>query len=236
MDIGIRSHDAFCNFDSDVFSVNAVFFKSSFHDIKDIAADKVQTRKVKGHRDNRFASIQFRSHFLTDNVNDVAIKLMDLARFFESANKDRRIQKTILRIHPTGQRFHTAESFRNRTDHRLVVNLDVTIIYSLVNVVYHVILQHKRLAQIFIVITEKVITRLFLNLACNLSLFAGIDHRFKIINLTDPDVHIHRNLGNDAFDIFADFTKLVLNIFHVSNDRKMVIRHATNQVIREYFF
>ena len=66
---------------------------------------------------------------------------MDLSRFFKSADKDSRIQETILRVNPASKSFHTAECFRNCTDNRLIKNFDVAIFYSFVNVVHNVILQ-----------------------------------------------------------------------------------------------
>ena len=104
----------------------------------------------------------------------MTVKFVDLTGFFKGTDKDRRIQKTVLRIDPTSKGFHAAERLRNRADDRLIENLDVAFFNRLVNVVHDVVLQNKGFLQIFVIIADKVIAGFFLYFARNFRLIACI--------------------------------------------------------------
>ena len=158
----------------------------------------------------------------------MAIELVNLARFFERSNKGCRIQKTILRVNPAGKRFHAAKRFCNRSHNRLVINLDVILLYCLVDVVYDIVLQNEVITQIVIVIADMAIAIFLLQTTCDFRFLNGFQNGVVFIDLANTDVYVHRNLRNSFLDALTNTAQAFVDIIHVGDNGKMVIGKTAN--------
>ena len=233
--VRVRRHDALGDFDTDEFVANPEPPERPFDHLEDVAAGKIQARKVERHGDHRAAVFQFVAQFPADKLYDVAVELVDLAGILERADEHSRIQESVQRVYPAGKRLHAAERFRNRADDRLVVNLDIAVRDRLVDMAHHVVLQQQVLVQAIVVIADKLVALLLLEAAGEFRLFARFQEFIEFLYPADSDIEVHRYLRHNPLDALADFGQLFLDAVDVRDYREVVVRETADQVIPELF-
>ena len=114
---------------------NIVPAYSVVRDMKHIAHVKISAGQVEGDRHDITAGIHFFAELPADALNDKAVQLPDLPAFLQNADKIGWLQKTVLRVNPSRQSFHTAQTAGDGADDRLVINLNPSVFNGCVDIV-----------------------------------------------------------------------------------------------------
>ena len=86
-------------------------------------------------------------------IDNMQIKLVIQACFFQSRNEFRRRQETFFRIDPSGQCFDITDPFIDSTNDRLDIDLDPVFFYGLIDIFDNILLMEDLIVEFLSIIS-----------------------------------------------------------------------------------